>query len=138
MPVTTGNPYAQYNQNKILTASPAELTLMLYDGAIKFLNIALGAIEEKDIPKEILLEAIETALVAAVKKQYKKNDLVQVKIDPETGDIKVLSGYEVVEAVEDESLATMQITPEEAAVRFPGKKLSVGDVAYTEVIPRDF
>ncbi|MCR5300887.1 MAG: flagellar export chaperone FliS [Lachnospiraceae bacterium] len=47
----TGNPYAQYNQNKILTASPAELTLMLYDGAIKFCNIAIMGIEQKDIQK---------------------------------------------------------------------------------------
>ena len=45
------NAYAQYNQNKILTASPAELTLMLYEGAIKFCNIAIGAIDEKDVPK---------------------------------------------------------------------------------------
>ena len=43
--------YAQYNQNKILTASPAELTLMLYEGAIKFCNIAIMAIEQKDIEK---------------------------------------------------------------------------------------
>ena len=43
--------YAQYNNSKVLTASPAELTLMLYDGAIKFCNIAEVAIEEKDIQK---------------------------------------------------------------------------------------
>ena len=51
MPVATGNPYAQYNQNKILTASPAELTLMLYDGAIKFTNIAIMGIEQGDVQK---------------------------------------------------------------------------------------
>lgn len=51
MAVMTGNPYAQYNQNKILTASPAELTLMLYDGAIKFCNIAIMGVEQKDIQK---------------------------------------------------------------------------------------
>ena len=45
------NAYAQYKNNKILTASPAELTLILYDGAIKFCNIAITAIENKDIPK---------------------------------------------------------------------------------------
>lgn len=45
------NPYAQYNNNKIMTASPQELTLMLYDGAIKFNNIAISAIEENDIQK---------------------------------------------------------------------------------------
>lgn len=45
------NPYAQYNNSKILTASPAELTLMLYEGAIKFSNIAIMGIEQKDIEK---------------------------------------------------------------------------------------
>lgn len=52
MAVMTNNPYAQqYNRNKILTASPAELTLMLYDGAIKFCNIAIMGVEQKDISK---------------------------------------------------------------------------------------
>ena len=46
------NPYLQqYNNSKILTASPAELTLMLYEGAIKFCNIAIVGIEQKDIQK---------------------------------------------------------------------------------------
>lgn len=45
------NPYAQYANNRILTASPAELTLMLYEGAIKFVNIAIMGIEEGDIQK---------------------------------------------------------------------------------------
>ena len=43
--------YAQYNNSKVLTASPAELTLMLYDGAIKFCNIAEAAVEKADVPK---------------------------------------------------------------------------------------
>jgi flagellar protein FliS len=34
-----------------MTSSPAELTLMLYEGCIKFINISLGAIEEKDVQK---------------------------------------------------------------------------------------
>lgn len=45
------NAYAQYGTNRIMTASPAELTLMLYEGAIKFGNIAISAIEQKDIEK---------------------------------------------------------------------------------------
>lgn len=45
------NAYSQYNNNKIMTASPAELTLMLYEGAIKFCNIAEVAIEQKDVKK---------------------------------------------------------------------------------------
>ena len=47
----TQNPYEQYQRNKILTASPAEVTLMLYEGAIKFCNIAIMAIENKEIEK---------------------------------------------------------------------------------------
>lgn len=45
------NPYEEYQRNKILTASPAEVTLMLYEGAIKFCNIAIMAIEQNDIEK---------------------------------------------------------------------------------------
>lgn len=44
------NGYNQYMRSKILTASKAELTLMLYDGAIKFCNMAIMCIEKKDIP----------------------------------------------------------------------------------------
>lgn len=40
-----------YQRNAIMTASPAELTLMLYDGAIRFCNIAIMAIEKQDIEK---------------------------------------------------------------------------------------
>lgn len=45
------NPYAQYQNSRILTASPAELTLMLYEGAIKFGNIAVMGMKQKDIEK---------------------------------------------------------------------------------------
>lgn len=45
------NAAAAYQDSKILTASPAELTLMLYEGAIKFCNLALIAIEKKELMK---------------------------------------------------------------------------------------
>ena len=43
--------YAQYKNSMVLTASPAELTLMLYEGAIKFCNIAIDGCKEKNIEK---------------------------------------------------------------------------------------
>ncbi len=43
------NPYAQYANNKVMSASGPELTLMLYEGAIKFCNRAESAVEKKDI-----------------------------------------------------------------------------------------
>lgn len=45
------NPYQQYQNNSVLTATPQELTLMLYNGAIKFCNQAVVAMEAKDIEK---------------------------------------------------------------------------------------
>ena len=45
------NGYAAYANSKIMTASPAELTLMLYEGAIKFCNIAIVAIVKKEVEK---------------------------------------------------------------------------------------
>lgn len=42
---------AQYQKNAVQTASPARLTLMLYDGAVKFANLALEAIKEGNVEK---------------------------------------------------------------------------------------
>ncbi len=49
--MNTSAGYQQYEKNKILTASPAELTLMLYDGAIKYANIAIMDIDKGDVEK---------------------------------------------------------------------------------------
>lgn len=49
--MTNKQGYAAYANNKIMTASPAELTLMLYEGAVKFCNIAIVAIEKNDVEK---------------------------------------------------------------------------------------
>lgn len=45
------NPYGQYKQNSIMTASPQELTLMLYNGALKFIGMSKIFIEQKNIQK---------------------------------------------------------------------------------------
>lgn len=55
------NAAEQYANNKVLTASPAELTLMLYDGAVKFCNIALMGLEKNDYEK------VSTNLIKAQK-----------------------------------------------------------------------
>jgi len=44
------NPYQTYQQNSVNTASPGELTLMLYNGCLKFITLAKKAIQAKDIP----------------------------------------------------------------------------------------
>ena len=45
------NAATAYQNNKIMTASPAELTLMLYEGAIKFCNIAISSLDESNFNK---------------------------------------------------------------------------------------
>jgi flagellar secretion chaperone FliS len=47
--MATNNPYQSYQQNSVNTASPGELTLMLYNGCLKFIHLAKKAIQEKNI-----------------------------------------------------------------------------------------
>jgi flagellar secretion chaperone FliS len=47
--MATTNPYASYQTNSVTTASPGELTLMLYNGCLKFMKLARKGIEEKNI-----------------------------------------------------------------------------------------
>lgn len=68
------NPYQTYQNNSIFTASPEELILMLYNGAIKFCNQAVEAIEQNNIPKsnEYILKAqkIISELRVTLDKKY--------------------------------------------------------------------
>lgn len=70
-----GNGYAAYANNKVMTASPAELTLMLYDGAIKFCNIAIKAVEDGDVEKAhnniVKVENIIQEFQATLNHKYK-------------------------------------------------------------------
>lgn len=50
--MAVSNPYQAYQENSVLTASPGDLTLMLYNGCLKFLNLAKKAIEEKNITEK--------------------------------------------------------------------------------------
>lgn len=47
--MAVSNPYQSYQQNSVNTASPGELTLMLYNGCLKFIHQAKKAIEEENI-----------------------------------------------------------------------------------------
>lgn len=95
---------------------------------------ALNAIEkEKDISKEILLEAIENSLVAACKNEFGKTDNIRVTLDRETGEFHVYQDKVVVEQVED---AMLQMSLTEAEVKFPGT--GIGETVSLEVTPKNF
>lgn len=97
---------------------------------------ALDAIEkEKQISKDIILEAIENSLLAACKNQYGKSENIKVSIDRETGAVGVYAELEVVEddLLEDD---VTQIGVTEANLKF--KDISVGDTIDVEVTPKNF
>lgn len=50
--VAISNPYQSYQQNSVNTASPGELTLMLYNGCLKFIHLAKKAIINKNIEEK--------------------------------------------------------------------------------------
>ena len=100
---------------------------------IEFLEAIEELEREKRMPKDMLIEAIESALVSAYKKNYGTSQNVRVSIDRETGDINIYMRKDIVEEVEDE---LSQTSLEEAKEIDPEYEL--GDVIEYQVTPQDF
>ena len=104
--------------------------------ANKELIEALDQLEkEKSISKDILLEAIENSLIAACKNNFGKADNIKVDINRETGAVTVYAEKEIVDDVED---PVVQMSMAEAILRFPRKKMEMGDIVQVEVTPKNF
>ena len=100
----------------------------------KELILALEELEkEKGIKKEYLLEAIETALVTAYKRNFDTLENVRVEMDHQTGATHVYAIKEVMEKANDEDT---EISLKEAQKINPD--LKEGDTVETEIVPRDF
>jgi len=98
------------------------------------LLFALNQLEkEKGIDKEILIEAIEQALISAYKRNFGAAQNVEVAFDRNTGEIRVYALKTIVEEVKD-SATEMSL---EQAKRF-GPDFEVGDMVEVEVTPRKF
>ena len=89
--------------------------------------------KEKHISKEVLIEAIESALVSAYKKNYGTSQNVRVDIDRVDGDIAVLMKKDIVEEVYDDMI---EMSLEEAQEIDP--RYEIGDAIEFQVTPRDF
>ena len=89
--------------------------------------------KEKNIEKEVIMQAIEDSLVAACNRDFGKNAIVNVHMDRTTGDIEVTVEKTVVEEVED---ASCEISLEDARMR--NKNYELGDVIQIEVTPKNF
>lgn len=94
---------------------------------------ALKALEQKGISREIIVDAIEAALINAYKKNYDQAANVRVDLNLEKGTMRLYSRKDVVGIVEDERL---QISLEDAKEVNPSYEL--GDVVEKEEVPRDF
>src|SRR5690625_3261078 len=89
--------------------------------------------KEKGIDQEVLLEALEAALISAYKKNFKASGNVFVQFDEEQGTMKVFEQKTVVEEVEDD---LEEISLEDA--RELNVSYDIGDVIEFEVTPKNF
>jgi N utilization substance protein A len=92
-------------------------------------------LEEKQLPKEIILQAIESAMVSAYRRAVNASSAqhVEAKIDPDSGKVVIYAEKEVVETVED---TRTEVSLTEARRYNPETEL--GQMVVVESTPRDF
>lgn len=90
-------------------------------------------VRERGLAREVLIEAIEAALISAYRRNFGAAQNVRVFFDDKTGDYRVYAQKEIVEEVTDPRL---QVSLEEARMKNPS--LQLGDIFEVEVTPRDF
>ena len=99
-------------------------------------NLAFNEVlEEKQLPKEIILGAIESAMVSAYRRAVNASSAqhVEAKVDPDTGKVMIFAEKEVVEDVQD---VRTEVTLQDANVVDPTAQL--GDMVIVESTPGDF
>ena len=92
-------------------------------------------LEEKQLPKEIIMAAIESAMVSAYRRAVNASNAQEVvaKIDPESGKVTIFAEKEIVEDVQDERT---EVTLDVARATKPDANL--GDIVVVESTPGDF
>jgi N utilization substance protein A len=92
-------------------------------------------LEEKQLPREIILKALESAMVSAYRRAVNASNaqLVEATIDPETGHVSIYAEKEVVEEVQDERT---EVTLENARKVNPEAELET--MVLVETTPKDF
>ena len=122
------NPYQQYQQNSVNTASPQELTLMLYNGLVRFLKLAQQGIDEKDIEKVnnniIKSQNIITEFMCTLDMQYEVSNslyaiyeymnrrLLEANIKKDKAIIEEVTGY--AEELRDTWVQAMKLAKQQA------------------------
>lgn len=99
-------------------------------------NLAFNEVlEDKQLPKEIILAAIEAAMVSAYRRSVNAStaQLIEAKVDPETGQVNIYAEKEVVEDVQDERT---EVLLEEARKVNPEAQLN--ETVVVETTPSNF
>jgi len=96
--------------------------------------LAIGQVcAERQLAKEVVLEAVEAALVTAYKRNFGAGDEITARIDPETGVAQVFAQKVVSEEIQDPKL---EITLEEARAVNPD--IEMGEIVLIETTPKTF
>jgi N utilization substance protein A len=88
---------------------------------------------ERGLTVEVVLDALEQALVSAYKRDFGPAQYLEAKVDPSTGEMSIFTGKEVVETVEDPE---SQMDLAQARQIQPDSNL--GDIVFVETTPPDF
>lgn len=100
----------------------------------KELLAALDVLEkEKEVSKEVMLEAIENSLIQAYKNHFGKADNVTVTVNRQTGDYQIIAAKTVVETVED-PITEIELTEAQAM----DKRYDIGDTVNIRIESKEF
>ena len=101
------------------------------------LNEALDLLEkEKNIKREIILEALENALIHTYKKNYKdEQEDVDIRVNPKNGEVKVVSKRIVVDEYSEEFESTEILLEDAQKIK---KNAKIGDTIEVEILPKNF
>ncbi|MFW6035760.1 MAG: NusA N-terminal domain-containing protein, partial [Halothermotrichaceae bacterium] len=100
---------------------------------LELLHALEDIIKDKGISKEVLMDAIETALISAYKKDFGTKENVRIEIENDSGEVSVFSKRKVVEEVDNENT---EISLEEA--RKIDANYEIDDIVEEEVTPANF
>jgi N utilization substance protein A len=92
-------------------------------------------LEEKQLPKDVILEALEAAMVSAYRRAVNASNAqdIRAKVDPETGKVSIFAEKEVVEAVQD---SRTEVSIDEALG--VDSSAEIGGMVIVETTPKDF
>lgn len=92
-------------------------------------------LEEKQLPKEVILQALESAMVSAYRRAVNASSAqhVEAKVDPDTGQVVIYAEKEVVEDVQDERTEVLL-----EVARKVNPECNLYDMVVVESTPRDF